>query len=226
LENLPINPGDLAVVVILLLSALLAFARGFVQEVLSIAGWVGAAAVTWFGLEPGAAFVQEQFAFGDLVSRLVAGGVIFVVALIVFSVATHYIAKGVRGSALNAVDRSLGFVFGLARGALLVVLAYMLLVWVTPDDRPQWVAEARSLPLVERGADWLRGMVPGDALDGTIERAERLRDDAQTAAEGATSLQRLQQPRPAEAEGADQGYAEEDRQGLENLVGDQAEPQQ
>lgn len=222
MDNLPINPGDLAVIVILLLSALLAFARGFVQEVLSIAGWVGAAAVTWFGLAPGAALVEEQFALGDLVSRLIAGGVIFVVALIVFSVATHYIAKGVRGSALNAVDRSLGFVFGLARGALLVVLAYMLVVWIAPDDRPGWIDEARARPLVERGADWLRGIVPGDALDGTIERAEELRDDARTAAEGATSLQRLQQPRPAETGGTDTGYGEGDRQGLESLVEEQA----
>jgi membrane protein required for colicin V production len=214
LENWPINPGDVAVIAILLLSALLAFARGFVQEVLSIAGWVGAAAVTWFGLPQATPYVQ-QYVPNDLVARLIAGGAIFVVSLIVFSIATHYIAKGVRGSALNAVDRSMGFVFGLARGALLVVLAYMLTVWIVPEDRPQWIEEARARPLVERGADWLRGAVPGDAL----ARAEQIGDDASAVVDGATSLQRLQQPQPAQdGDGGDAGYSEEDRRQIEDVI--------
>jgi membrane protein required for colicin V production len=214
LENWPINPGDVAVIVILLLSALLAFARGFVQEVLSIAGWVGAAAVTWFALPHATPYVLE-YVSNELFAQLIAGGAVFVVALIVFSIATHYIARGVRGSALNAVDRSLGFVFGLARGALLVVLAYMLAVWMLPEERPDWLEEARARPMVEQGADWLRGMVPGDAL----ERAEQFGDDASNVVEGATSLQRLQQPQPSgEGESGDTGYSEDDREGLNNVI--------
>ena len=223
MDNLPINPGDLAVIVILLLSALLAFARGFVQEVLSIAGWVGAAAVTWFGLAPGAALVEEQFALGDLVSRLIAGGVIFVVALIVFSVATHYIAKGRQGARRSTPSTALSASSSGWREAR------FSWSWPTcwscgshPTTGPAGSMRRGPGPLVERGADWLRGIVPGDALDGTIERAEELRDDARTAAEGATSLQRLQQPRPAETGGTDTGYGEGDRQGLESLVEEQA----
>ncbi len=48
LDTLPVNVTDLVVVGVLLLSALLAFFRGSVLELLSIAAWAGAAAATYY----------------------------------------------------------------------------------------------------------------------------------------------------------------------------------
>jgi len=219
LESWPINPGDLAVLAVLLISALLAFARGFVREMLSIAGWIGAAAATVFGL-PFALPYAEQALGEGLVATLAAGTALFVVTLVVLSVAGHYLAKLVQGSAMNAVDRSLGFVFGLGRGAVLVILAWLLFSWLIPSDsRPAWVAEARALPLVERGADWMRDMVPGETLDRGTRAADSLRDQAEGGAEAVDRLRALQAPQPPAAEdGGETGYDDAARGDLGRLI--------
>ena len=116
METTSINPTDIAVIVILLLSALLAFARGLVREVLSVGAWVGAAFATLY-LFPHVLPMVQQVVAKELVAKAVAGVGIFVVSLVLLSIISHQLSKGVRGSALSAVDRSLGFVFGIARGA-------------------------------------------------------------------------------------------------------------
>jgi membrane protein required for colicin V production len=156
--------ADLIIIAILALSALLAFMRGFVREVLSIGAWVGAALATIYGfpiLQPYARKYIEVALFADIA----AGVAIFVVALIILTVLSHALSRNVRSSALGAVDRSLGLLFGLVRGAVLVCLAYLVMAWAIPqEDRPTWVAEARTLPLVQQGASLLLKILPESAL--------------------------------------------------------------
>ena len=156
--------ADLIIIAILALSALLAFMRGFVREVLSIGAWVGAALATIYGFpiaQPYARKYIEVALFADIA----AGVAIFIVALIVLTVLSHALSRNVRSSALGAVDRSLGLLFGLVRGAVLVCLAYLVMAWAIPqEDRPVWVAEARTLPLVQQGAGLLLKILPESAL--------------------------------------------------------------
>ena len=156
--------ADLIIIAILALSALLAFMRGFVREVLSIGAWVGAALATIYGFpiaQPYARKYIEVALFADIA----AGVAIFVVALIVLTVLSHALSRNVRSSALGAVDRALGLLFGLVRGAVLVCLAYLVMAWAIPqEDRPVWVAEARTLPLVQQGAGLLLKILPESAL--------------------------------------------------------------
>jgi membrane protein required for colicin V production len=156
--------ADLIIIAILALSALLAFMRGFVREVLSIGAWVGAALATIYGFpiaQPYARKYIEVALFADIA----AGVAIFVVALIVLTILSHALSRNVRDSALGAVDRSLGLLFGLVRGAVLVCLAYLVMAWAIPqEDRPAWIAEARTLPLVQQGAGLLLKILPESAL--------------------------------------------------------------
>jgi membrane protein required for colicin V production len=156
--------ADLIIIAILALSALLAFMRGFVREVLSIGAWVGAALATIYGFplaQPYARKYIEVALFADIA----AGVAIFVLALIILTILSHALSKNVRDSALGAVDRSLGLLFGLVRGAVLVCLAYLVMAWAIPqEDRPGWVAQSRTLPLVQQGADLLLKILPESAL--------------------------------------------------------------
>ena len=146
MADFPLTLADLAIIGILLVSAVLAFARGFVHEVLSMGAWVGAAFAVIFGLPLVRPFARSVISL-PLLADFAAGGVIFILALLVLSLATRAIARQVQGSALNAVDRSLGFVFGLLRGAVLVCLAYIPLAWLmSPGEQPTWIREARALP--------------------------------------------------------------------------------
>lgn len=173
LENWPITGGDILVLTVLLLSGLLAFARGFVREALSIAAWVGAAVVTVFAL-PHASPLLRDLIDNELVADFIAGVLIFILALVALSVGGHFATRAIRDSALNMLDRSLGLVFGLLRGVILISLGYMLFIWLVPDDgdHPDWFSEARTLPLVEEAADILRVVVPADTIGEGLDRAE------------------------------------------------------
>ncbi len=151
---------DLAVLGVLAISALLAFMRGLVREVLGIAAWVGAVLLAIWGVPQLRPFARTWISAPEWVDPA-SFIVIFIVTVIVLSVCAGVVARTVRGSALGGVDRTLGLVFGLVRGAALVVLAYIVTGMVIPLDRwPEPVLQARSLQPVYEGAAWVRQQLP------------------------------------------------------------------
>jgi membrane protein required for colicin V production len=149
------NTVDLIVIAVVGISAIIAFLRGFVREMLTIGSWIGAALVTLYGfplLQP----KFEQWISSKLAADIVGGICLFLASLILFSILSHMVARFVRGSALTAVDRSLGLLFGLLRGAILVSLAYMLIFALDPN----LLRGARTTPMMARGAEILRNLAP------------------------------------------------------------------
>ena len=157
---------DVIVLVVIGLSALIACSNGFVNVVLWILSWVGAVVATVYFF-PVARPIAERYIAEPLIANVVTAVAIFIVALIVCAVLNQVISRAVRGSAIGAIDRSLGLLLGLIIGAVIVCGAYMLMVWAIPDerDRPQSVAEAKTLPMVQKGADLLRNMVPAYVIE-------------------------------------------------------------
>lgn len=221
MDNFPMNPADLAVVVVLLLAALLAFARGLVAEVLSLAAWLGASLVAMHGL-PYLLPVVQQHVHVPMLAYGLSAVALFVVALLVFSTAAGQIGRLVQNSSLSAVDRSLGFVFGLAKGAFLVSVAYLFFVWLVPrDEHPGWLKEARTQPLLEMGAATLYEWVPENLRAEGLAQAGLARDRARQAAEAQRQLDRLSTPVPpgskTDAEAAERGYNRSERGNLDQL---------
>lgn len=162
LENLPINALDLGVAVILLVSGLLACVRGLIHEVLSVGAWVGAIFATVF-LYPTVQPHARDLVSIDLAADIGTGIVIFVLTLVVLSLATRTVSSRVKDSALNVLDRFLGFLFGLARGVIIICIAYLGLEFLVPhDEQPGWVTSARSIPLIRVGAAQIYALVPAD----------------------------------------------------------------
>src|ERR1700743_2995804 len=98
---------EIVVIAIIAISALIAFLRGFVREILTVGSWVGAALVTLYGY-PLLSPKFEEWISNKTAAHVACGVPLFLVSLIVFSLLSNLIAKFVRGSALTAVDRSLG----------------------------------------------------------------------------------------------------------------------
>jgi membrane protein required for colicin V production len=200
MDSFPVNPVDVLVAIILLLSAILAFSRGAVREVLGVGAWVGAALATVFGFRHLQPFVRDL-----IESQLVADGVtalaIFLVALIVLVVVSQVIASRVQGSRLGALDRSLGFVFGLLRGAALICLAYMLFIWaMAEEDRPTWIAKAKTMPYIVRGAEAIRSVIPDEFEE---KAASTVREQSESSSDAVGALRRyeeLRKPAPPESE--------------------------
>lgn len=138
---------------VVLVSALLAFFRGLVREVLSLGAWVGAAAAGFFA-RPFLLPHTTQFIDPPWAADAVGAGAVFLVAIVVLKVITNIIADHVQDSSLGGVDRVLGLLFGAARGAVLLVLAYILGGMFAPEtgNWPEPVKQARSLPLIAEGA--------------------------------------------------------------------------
>lgn len=156
------NWVDLVVLAVLALSGLLAFMRGLVREVLGLGAWVIAGIVASpYGVFPTVQpWVRQQFA--DLTTAdLVAFGVVFLITLVVLWAIASALGAAVRGSVLGGLDRTLGLVYGLARGAVLVAALYILVGIAIPAEQwPAPVVQARALPLVHQGAQWLAGQMP------------------------------------------------------------------
>ena len=160
----PINPADQTVFGIILVSALFAFVRGFIKELLSVAAWLGAAFAAIYGrpyLEP---FVLE-FISEPLFVTAIASSSIFIATVVLLSLVGHLIAGRIKDSMLSALDRSLGFLFGVVRGGVLISLAFLVLTLVrSPEEHPKVLREAKTAPFIAMGADVLRRLVPMDAL--------------------------------------------------------------
>jgi membrane protein required for colicin V production len=154
------NWFDFAVLGVLALSGLLAMARGFVKELLSLMGWIIAAIVTFIALpyvrDPVRDLVKSQ-----TIADIGAGIVIFLVVLVICGFITGWLTRKMPGGTFGFLDGLLGLVFGLARGALLVALAYVLLqVAFKSDNLPPWVVQAKTKPYLDGGADLLRRLNP------------------------------------------------------------------
>lgn len=217
-----INGLDLAVAALLLVSAGFAYFRGFVHEILSITGWIGAAAAAVYGF-PYAKPYFRQMIDNPLFADIAAGAALFLAALVFLSLLARALSHRVKTSALGALDRALGFLFGLARGALVAVLAFMVfMLAVPPKDRPDWVMKARTVPLMGVGAHYLISMLPPAT-------AERLGLGAVKPGAGARepepSVRDLLQPRPkAPDRPTPQGYGEKERQDMQRLIDSAAPP--
>ncbi|SOC39810.1 membrane protein required for colicin V production [Rhizobium subbaraonis] len=160
---MPITLLDGIVIGVALFSAVLAMVRGFSREVLSVASWVGAAAAAYF-LYPVLVPYAKEYTASDTVAIIGSAGVVFLVALIVISFITMRIADFIIDSRIGALDRTLGFLFGAARGILLVVVAMLFFNWlVTPQQRPSWIESAKSKPLLDNLGSKLVALLPENA---------------------------------------------------------------
>lgn len=154
---------DGVVLAVLAVSALLAFFRGMVREVLGVGAWVGAVLLA-LALEPATTPLMAQYVDPPWLASALAIGAVFLVVLVLLKVLIHWVAGHVQRSALGGVDRALGLVFGLARGAAVVIIAYIVGGLLAPvaESWPDAVREARALPLVADGARWVVDHIPAD----------------------------------------------------------------
>jgi membrane protein required for colicin V production len=220
------SPLDLGVVAVIGLSAIFAFARGFVCEALSIVAWVGAGFITLYGFSAVYAIV-DPMVHNPLLSQLIAGFGLFIVSLIVLTILTGIAARSVRSSGLSPIDRTLGFIFGVLRGAFILSLACLLLDMVQPNDRPPWLRDAKSVPYLEQGANLLRGFLPESLRMKSAAAADEFIKTVSPADEAEKAMRALTNPTappPAAAPvqtPAAPTYSPNDQRNLDRLINNQ-----
>jgi membrane protein required for colicin V production len=174
--TIPFTPVDFVILAVLGLSGFFAAYRGFVNELLSIMGWGLAAVITavLFGSIRGSVreMVEPDW-FADIVGFVG----LFLAVIIPISFVAYRVGEAARQSSIGPLDRSLGFVYGVLRGLVVASLAYMLFVWLSPN-RPQWMNDARLIPIVQRSSDVLASLVNGKQPRGVSVSAPSPQQDA------------------------------------------------
>ncbi len=151
---------DLLIVAVVVVSAIFATYRGFVSETLAIVAWAAAAFATiYFG--PYLVPLFRGLVSSSTVAYVLGYGAVFLAVLIPLSFVSYRFAEGVKHSPVGALDRALGFAFGVVRGLVVVGIAYLIFSAVVPiPSQPGWVADARLLPVVQGTSEVLLSLVP------------------------------------------------------------------
>jgi membrane protein required for colicin V production len=201
---MPITLLDIALIVVMLISGLLAMVRGFMREVLSIVAWVLAAVATLYAYSKLLPLAKQYFN-NDIVAAVVVIGGVFLLTLLIVSILTVRISDMVLDSRVGALDRTLGFLFGLARGLVIVVVAYMFFDWLVPDrSKPDWVMHAKSKVVLSSTGDWLKDQLPADPESTILKRLKRRPEDTESPDNSTDRHSQLDQP----ATHADTGIAQ------------------
>ena len=170
---MPITLLDIILIVVMLISGLLAMVRGFMREVLSITAWILAAAATLYSYGKLVPYAKEYFN-SDIVASVAVIGSVFLVTLLVVSVLTIRISDMVLDSRVGALDRTLGFLFGLARGLIIVVVAFVFFNWLVPEhSQPDWVKGAKSRVVLTGTGQWLISMLPEDPENTILNKLKK-----------------------------------------------------
>ncbi len=205
---------DIGLAVVMLISGYLAMLRGLTREVLAILSW-GVAAFATMLLWPQYRDVVRSYISPDILADIVLAAGIFILVLIVVSLITVYIADKVLDSRIGALDRTLGVVFGLARGLILVVILYLFLNMVVPKEtQPVWVQQARSLPLIEQTGEFIKEI--GESIvtmfSGNLDSVIPDTNDDPNKQSGIGRLG------SGLAQNGSEGYQTRERRGLEQLL--------
>ncbi len=162
---MPIELLDIILILLMLVSGLLAMVRGFSREVLSIGSWVVALILAFLfhkSLAPFVANYTASITENEILPLIIAGAIIFVIALIVVSLITIKIADLIVDSRIGALDRTLGFIFGAFRGFLLVTVLTMFAEFLISEQVPTWVTEAKSKPMIDSVGQSIIDSIPDD----------------------------------------------------------------
>ena len=173
--------ADGVVALIVLVSALLAYNRGLTREVMAIGGWIVAGLVAFYFGPMVAPVVLEIPMVGDMLrssctlTALAAFVIVFVIALIVLSFFTPLLSSAVHNTPLAPVDRGLGFLFGVARGVLLIGVIYLLYNMLVPEnERIEMIEKSASHGIVSEAAEAIKGQAPATVPSWLEERIDHL----------------------------------------------------
>src|SRR5206468_5848624 len=131
--------------------------------------------------------VVLQYFSNEIIASAICIGGVFLGTLLIVSVLTIKISDTILDSRVGALDRTLGFLFGLARGLVIVVVAFLCFAWLVPDrSQPEWDKNAKSRVVLQGTGQWLMSMLPEDPESTILKRLKRNKPEDQEQPEAPT----------------------------------------
>ena len=150
------NGADIAILLVLAISALVGLLRGFIKEVFSLATWGCALVLSFLFRGPVGQALPLDPELNPLIADLAGGACIFVLVLICGGLIAHLISKLARATGLSGTDRTLGAVFGLARGLIVVLAILIFLPAIDPVKDAGWWTDSLFIPQFLEFEDWAK----------------------------------------------------------------------
>lgn len=178
MEGFTVVDGVVALVIVV--SAILAYSRGFVREIMSIAGWIVAAVLAFIFAPKAEPLVREIPVIGDFLGDscelaiIAAFAAVFALALVIVSIFAPLFSSAVQRSALGGLDQGLGFLFGVLRGILLVAVALVVYDRAVTGEAIPMVDDSRTAKVFARAQDSLNESIPQGAPGWIVARYEEL----------------------------------------------------
>ena len=165
---------------VIVLSSILAYSRGLVREAMAIAGWVGAAVLAFIFAAQVQPLVKELPVVGEFLSDscelsiIAAFAAVFAVGLILAALFTPLFSSVVQRSALGGIDQGLGFLFGVLRGIVLVVVAFIVYDRAVGPNSMPMVDDSRTAKVIASFQANIDENIPTDAPGWIVKRYEQL----------------------------------------------------
>jgi len=212
---MPITLLDIILLAVMLISGLLAMIRGFMREVLSIAAWAASAAATLYAYAKLLPTVK-QYVNNDILAAVVTVAGVFLGTLIIVSIFTVRISDRILDSRIGALDRTLGFLFGLARGLLIMVVAFVFFDWLVPaKSQPSWIENAKSRVVLKGTGDWMISLLPEDPESTILKRLKKQKGEDDVPQDVGPDQRSAITPGD---EPPEQGYGRTDRTSMRQLI--------
>ena len=157
------SPVDIVILVVLLISTLFGLFRGFIREILSLASWIVAFYVAWTFALTAAAWLEPYISQQALRVPAAFGG-IFVVVLIAASIVSYLLYRLLAIAGISGMDRSLGAVFGIVRGVVLIAILILAAVYMDFAAQPWWQG-SRLVMYFTPVTDFLLSLMPPEVVE-------------------------------------------------------------
>ena len=161
---------------VIVLSAVLAYSRGFVREAMAIAGWIGAAVLAFVFAPSVQPLIKEVPVLNTFIadncelSIVAAFAGVFALGLIVASLFTPLFSSVIQRSVLGGIDQGLGFLFGVVRGVLLIAVAFFVYDKASLTNSVAMVDQSRSAKVYASFQDKITATVPENVPGWIIGR--------------------------------------------------------
>ena len=179
MEALGLNFADWFILIVLIASGLISFARGFTKEFLSLFLWL-ASFIAAISLEYLATPKINEFIGNEEISKIISYVVVFIIFIFVGGIVIKFISKIVKWSGASGFDRFLGVLFGLIRGSIVLFVIFLLLP--SSLKTTDLISNSKITPIIQKYApqieEYFRNLIDNrNVVEEALEMIEPLKEE-------------------------------------------------
>ncbi|MGB1361002.1 MAG: CvpA family protein [Alphaproteobacteria bacterium] len=188
-----INIVDIIFIVIVLLSAILSYQKGFIQEIMRISSWIGAGGVALYSYNPILPHVKKYVDM-EIGASAITGASSFILSLVIFYIISHFISGIVKYSPIGSVNKSLGFIFGIIKGILICSVMYITVNYLFDGKRIDEFQTAKTEPVLTASSKVIISALPENFENMLAKTVGVIEQNADKAKSLSDTYNKLNQP--------------------------------